>query len=160
MNDLVSLIVLLSLTFAAAGIGGYATGRSVRTWYVSLPKPAWTPPAWLFAPVWTLLYIGMAMAAWQVWITGHGDRMAALTAYGVQLALNTLWSLVFFGLRAPRAGLAVIVVLWWAIVATMSTFAGVSMLAATLLAPYLAWVTFATALNAAIAARVRSARPG
>ena len=138
----------LVLTFAAAWIGSrYMPGP----WYASLAKPSWTPPGALFAPVWTILYVLMAVAAWLVWRqAGFGGARAALVLFVVQLALNALWSYLFFGLQ--RADLAVIdiVALWFAILAVLALFWRVDWRAGALLLPYLAWVGFATFLNIAV----------
>lgn len=155
MHDLLALGASLAGTLAVAAAGGVVTAGALRQWYPSLAKPSWTPPNGIFGPVWTLLYVTMAVAAWLVDRSGN-DATAPLAWFGAQLALNLLWSLTFFGLRSPVGGLAVIVLLWGAIVGTIVSFAGVSAAAAGLLVPYLAWVTFATALNAAI---VRLATP-
>lgn len=153
MTSTFALIVSLAVAFATAGIGIVPTTPALREWYPSLRKPSWTPPSWLFGPVWTLLYIAMGVAAWLVWReSATHDVAGALAWYGAQLALNAAWSLVFFGRRAPVPGLVVIVLLWWAIAATIASFMPISPLAGWLLVPYLAWVTFATALNGAIAA--------
>lgn len=117
-------------------------------WYWTLTKPAWTPPPWLFGLVWTLLYLAMAIAAWAVWKrTGFGK---ALAWWAGQLVLNAAWSPVFFGAHQPGWAFAVIVALWCAIVGTIVAFAKVQRWSAWLLAPYLAWVSFASALNFAI----------
>ena len=158
MTDVLGLVVAIAVCFAAAGIGGYATARSLRDWYVALPKPSWNPPNAVFGPVWTVLYLAMAVAAWLVWrARDERDVVPALAWFGVQLALNVAWSISFFGLRSPRAGVVVIVLLWFAILGTIVAFAPISMPAALVLVPYLAWVTFATALNGAIAAKVARA---
>jgi tryptophan-rich sensory protein len=152
VNDVVALIVALAACFAAAGVGAYATSRSLRSWYVTLPKPRWNPPNWVFGPVWTLLYFTMAISAWLVWLSREGEDVApALAWFATQLVLNVLWSVAFFGLRSPVGGLVVIVGLWWAIAATAVAFAPLSGLAAAMLVPYLLWVSFAMALNGAIA---------
>lgn len=118
-------------------------------WYASLAKPAWNPPAWVFGPVWTTLYLAMAVAVWRVGRPGwSGQRRAALACFLLQLALNAAWTPVFFGLHAPGIALVVIVALFLAIAATIASFAQHDRLAALLLAPYLAWVGFATVLNA------------
>lgn len=148
-----SLLVSLLFPLAAGGIGSVSTMSAVPTWYRRIYKPVWTPPSWLFAPVWTTLYLAMGVASWLVWKKGdeNGDETrAALTLYSVQLGFNSLWSIIFFGLRSPGLALAEIAVLWGLIVATVRSFARVRPLAAALLAPYLAWTTFAAALNAAI----------
>lgn len=135
----------LALSFGAAGLGApFIPGD----WYAALAKPAWNPPSWIFGPVWTLLYVLMAVAAWLVWRAGAGpQRRRALALYGVQLALNAAWTPLFFGLHLLGAALAEILVLWVAIAATMVAFARVSRVAAWLLAPYLAWVGFAAVLT-------------
>ena len=159
MTDVLGLVVAIAVCFAAAGIGGYATTRSLRDWYVALPKPSWNPPNAVFGPVWTVLYLAMAVAAWLVWrARDERDVVPALAWFALQLVLNVAWSVSFFGLRSPRAGVVVIVLLWFAIVGTILAFAPISMPAALVLVPYLAWVTFATALNGAVAAKVARTR--
>jgi tryptophan-rich sensory protein len=159
MNDLVVLVIALAGCFAAAGIGGLVTSRSLRGWYAGLAKPSWNPPNWVFGPVWTVLYAAMGVAAWLVWrVRDEHDVRIALVWFGVQLIVNVAWSVAFFGLRSPAAGLVVIVLLWWAIAGTIASFASVSLLAAGMLVPYLAWVTFATVLNGAIVRNVAGSR--
>lgn len=143
-----ALIGLILITFAAAAIGGWATADAVTTWYPTLAKPAWNPPAWLFGPAWTLLYLLMAFAAWLVWLRrGVPGAMPALSLYLIQLVLNAAWSVVFFGLRQPGWAFVEIVALWVAIALTLRAFWKVQPAAGALLVPYLAWVTFASALN-------------
>ena len=145
------LAVSLALSLGAGLVGGLATASSVKSWYPSLAKPAWTPPDWLFGPVWTLLYLMMGLAAWLVWRQAEAGRARRpLLLYALQLLLNTCWSLLFFGLRSPGLALLEILLLWLAIAATLWAFARVRGWAAALLAPYLAWVSFAVALNFAI----------
>lgn len=150
MNKL-SLAVSLALCFAAGGLGSIATSAKIPTWYAALTKPSWNPPNWIFGPVWSTLYALMGVAAWLVWTRREqtGAR-AALWLFGVQLVLNTLWSFVFFGAEAPGPAMAEIAVLWIAIAATIWTFRSISAPAAWMLAPYLAWVSFASCLNFAI----------
>jgi len=139
-------IVFLLVTFAVASIGAqFLPGP----WYDALAKPAWTPPGWLFGPVWTVLYVLMAVAAWLVWLE-QPRLSAAIALWSAQLALNGVWSLLFFGLERPGLAAIDIVALLLAIAATALAFARVSRVAALLLVPYLAWVGFATALNLAI----------
>ncbi len=158
MNELVGLIVALACCLGAAAIGGYATTRSLRDWYTALPKPRWNPPNAIFGPVWTVLYLGMGVAVWLIWRQRDESEVAfAFALFAAQLVLNVLWSVVFFGLRSPTGGLVVIVALWLAIAATIAAFAPISALAAALLVPYLAWVTFATFLNGAILRSVAAA---
>jgi translocator protein len=138
----------VALCLSVAAVGGFATASSVIDWYPTLNKPSWNPPSWLFGPVWTVLYIMMAVAAWLVW-KQDGSR-PALILWGGQLALNLAWSFLFFGARSPILGLIDIIGLWLAIAATIFLFAQKSRVAAYLMVPYLCWVSFATALNAAI----------
>ena len=120
-------------------------------WYRAIAKPDWTPPDALFGPVWTVLYVLMAVAAWRVWRRGgFGAACGALTLYLAQLALNAAWSLVFFGLHRPGWAAAEIVILLAAILATIRAFALHDRIAATLLVPYAVWVGYAAALNVAI----------
>ncbi|HUU91548.1 MAG TPA: TspO/MBR family protein [Phycisphaerae bacterium] len=145
------LVVVVVVTFAAAGIGSVFTSGSVSEWYPSIEKPSWTPPGWIFGPVWTALYTLMAVAAWVIWRKeGWAGARAALVLYAVQLALNAAWSPLFFGLRMPGVAFAELVVLWMAIIATAVAFWKKSPLAGALLVPYVLWTTFAAALNLAI----------
>jgi translocator protein len=120
-------------------------------WYGTLDKPFFTPPASLFGPVWTVLYLSMAVSAWLVWRReGFSGAQAAMALFSAQLVLNLLWSVIFFGLEAPGLALVEIVALWTAILLTILAFSKISRPAGWLLVPYLAWVSFATALNAGI----------
>jgi tryptophan-rich sensory protein len=137
----------LLLCFAAAAIGAVASADA-PTFYAQLSKPGWAPPASLFAPVWTVLYATMGIAAWLVWRTGPATHVRnALVVFVLQLAVNTLWSWIFFRSRLGAAAFAEILLLWVLIVATILLFSRHSRLAAALLLPYLAWVSFATALT-------------
>lgn len=143
------LLIALALPQLAGIIGSLFTRDAIATWYVHLIRPAFAPPSVVFAPVWTLLYLLMGIAAYLVWRkigTVNGVR-TALALFLFQLILNTLWSIIFFGLQAPGLAFAEIIVLWLAIVATMVAFYKVSRLAMWLLVPYLAWVSFAGYLN-------------
>jgi tryptophan-rich sensory protein len=145
LRDLGGLLVWLVVCFVPAVIGVmFLPGE----WYMALRKPAWNPPAWLFGPVWTALYTTMAVSAWLVWRKG-GFRLqrSPLTLFLVQLALNAVWSPLFFGLKRTGWAFAEIVILWLAIVWTIRAFARVHRVAAALLVPYLAWVGFASVLN-------------
>ena len=153
-RSLLALAGITGATLGAAGAGAAATAPNLRPWYERLDKPAWTPPDAAFGPVWSLLYAAQAVAAWLAWRAGPAPG-PALGLYGAQLALNLGWSLLFFGLRRPGWALVEIAVLWVAIAATVAAFARRSRVAAWLLVPYLAWVTFALALNAAIWRRNR-----
>jgi tryptophan-rich sensory protein len=146
-----ALIVSILLCFAAAGIGSAFTSMSVGTWYRQLAKPQWAPPNWVFGPVWTALYLSMAVAAWLVW-RRYGSRGARgpLLLFAAQLVLNAAWSGLFFGLRNPALAFAEILFLLGAVAATALAFGRCSPLAGLLLIPYLLWGMFATALNFAI----------
>lgn len=150
--DVAKIIVSLLAAFLAGGIGSVFTTSSLPNWYAGLQKPFFTPPDWLFAPAWTILYVLMAVAAFLVWRQGLrtlGVRRA-LWAYLVQLILNVLWSVVFFGLKSPLFGMVVILFLWFAIIVTTVRFFWVSRTAAWLMVPYAIWVTFASVLNIGI----------
>ncbi|MEO5924851.1 MAG: TspO/MBR family protein [Bryobacteraceae bacterium] len=151
MRNKLALVGWIALCLAAGGLGSLATSAKIPTWYATLAKPSWNPPNWLFAPVWTTLFVLMAVAAWMVWTRrAQASASAALVLFAVQLVLNTLWSFLFFGAENPGAAMLEIVVLWIAIAATIWTFRKISSPAAWLLAPYLAWVSFASCLNYAI----------
>ena len=151
-NLLVALAAFVALTFSAAGIGSTFTARSVRTWYLTLRKPAGNPPASYFGPVWTALYFLMAVAAWNVWRVGDGWAGAspAITIFLIQLALNAAWPAIFFGMRSPGLALVEIILLWAAILASVILFWRISTFSGALLVPYLSWVTYAAYLNAGI----------
>lgn len=142
MTALFGLAGIVLLTFCAPAAG---MSSLPGAWYESLHKPAWNPPPWIFGPVWTFLYLVMAVAAWRVWKrTGWS---VPLWLYLVQLALNAAWTPVFFGAQAPGWALVVILLLWIAILTTMLSFLRFSMVSALMLVPYLAWVSFAAFLN-------------
>jgi translocator protein len=143
-----ALAVLLILCFSVAGIGGLATAPSIPNWYAALAKPSWTPPGWIFGPLWSVLYLSMAVAAWLLW--RRGDAVVPMTLFGIQLLFNAAWSWLFFWLHSPGAAIVDIVLLWLAITATTIAFWRRSMLAGILFVPYLFWVSFAAALNFAI----------
>jgi translocator protein len=151
-NLLIALAAFFALTFSAAGIGSAFTARSVRSWYLTLRKPAGNPPAAYFGPVWTALYFLMATAAWNVWRVGDGwtGASSAITTFLIQLVLNAAWSVIFFGMRSPGLAFIEIILLWAAILATVLQFWRISTLSGALLVPYLAWVTYAAYLNAGI----------
>jgi len=141
-------VVWLALTFGGAWLGSRFLPDE---WYKQLTKPTWNPPNWLFAPVWTVLYLLMAAAAWLVWKRyGIVGALLPLALFVVQLLLNAAWTWLFFGLHRPGVALADIVVLWAALLTTLILFWRLEPLAGIFLAPYLAWVSFATALNWAI----------
>lgn len=142
------LLVWLLICFAAAGVGSMFTASSVTDWYQTLQKPSWTPPDWIFGPVWSALYFMMGVAAWLVWRRNdHPLTRRGLTLFGAQLLLNVAWSGCFFALRQPGLALAELLLLLTAIIATIVSFRPVSSGAAMLMLPYLLWSSFATVLN-------------
>lgn len=141
-RQLLALIGFIALTFCAPLAGMFSLPDA---WYVALHKPAWNPPSWIFGPVWTALYLCMAVAAWLVWKRTGWRR--PLVPYFIQLALNAAWTPIFFGAHQPGWALAVILLLWAAILLTLLGFHRVSRPAGWLFMPYLAWVTFAAFLN-------------
>jgi tryptophan-rich sensory protein len=148
------LATFIAGAFAAGALGAMfspAVSAESRRWYALLAKPDWAPPMSWFGPVWSTLYVLMGTAAWRVWRERyHRQRRAALAAYAIQLLLNAAWAPLFFGSGSIGAGLFVVVALWLAIFWTIREFAMVKPGAAWMLAPYLAWVGFAGALNFAI----------
>ena len=152
MNNTLKLGIAVAVPLAVGGLSGFVTARSVATWYPTLTKPFFNPPAWVFGPTWTVLYIMMGVAAFLVWRQGFStkDVRLALTLFAAQLALNGLWSIFFFGLQSPGVAFAEILLLWLSIVATVWIFRRVVPAAALLMLPYLAWVSFAAVLNGSI----------
>ena len=152
LNDVSKLIISLATCVVSGLIGSYFTRGSVGTWYTVLQKPAFSPPSWVYAPVWFLLYILMGISVFLVWRVGFKQFHVreGLVIFLVQLILNTFWSFAFFGLKSTIAGLLVIVPLWTAILLTIINFYRISKTASFLLIPYILWVSFATALNFSI----------
>lgn len=144
----ISLIVSVLVAQSAGIIGSFSTASSVRTWYVDLTKPSWNPPSWLFGPVWITLYTMMGVASYLVWLQkdAPGAKLA-LWFYAVQLVLNALWSILFFGAKNPGLALAEISVLLVFILITTFLFWKINTWAGILMLPYIAWVSFATFLN-------------
>jgi tryptophan-rich sensory protein len=151
MSKPLKFIIALALPLIVGFAGSVFTSISVNTWFVTLNKPVFNPPAWLFAPAWTVLYILMGIAFYLLWQQGYSAKMrGAFVVYGFQLVLNLLWSLFFFGLRSPLLGFIDIVLLWLLILLNIILFYRLKRVAAWLLVPYLLWVTFASALNLSI----------
>ncbi len=152
LNSFFKLITTIIISELAGIIGSVFTTSSIAGWYSTLSKPAFNPPSFIFGPVWTTLYLLMGIAAFLVWKKGL-DRKDVKIALGIfigQLILNTLWSIIFFGLHSPDAAFIEIIFLWLAIVATIIAFAKISKSAAWLFAPYILWVSFAAFLNYSI----------
>ena len=143
---LIAFIIICNL---AGAIGSLFTIPAIPGWYASLSKPSFSPPSWLFGPVWTILYVLMGISAYLVWRKGWQKKpvRAALALFALQLFLNALWSILFFGLRSPLYGLAGIAFLWLSILLAMRAFYAIDRRAAYLLLPYIAWVSFAALLN-------------
>jgi benzodiazapine receptor len=152
INNFFKLVIAIVVSELAGIIGSVFTISAIPTWYATLVKPALNPPAWVFGPVWTTLYALMGVATFLVWKKGWEKKevKTALGIFGIQLVLNTLWSVIFFGLHSPGAALVDIIFLWLAILATIIAFAKISRPAAWLLVPYILWVSFAAYLNYAI----------
>jgi tryptophan-rich sensory protein len=150
------LAISIAIPLMAGVIGSIFTSQSVSTWFQTIERPWFSPPNWLFGPVWTTLYVLMGISLFLVWratstITlpkdRHSRKIAAFIVFGIQLILNVLWSFLFFGLRSPQLAFAEIVILLISIVVTIVIFSKISRLAALLMMPYTGWVTFASFLN-------------
>ena len=152
MKNFWRFLLAIALPLIVGAIGGFFTSSSVKTWFPTLIKPSFNPPAWLFAPVWTILYILMGISFFLVWTKAAESRKKTigLSFYFAQLFFNFCWSFLFFYARQPGWALVDILVLWILIALTMFWFAKLYKPAAWLLVPYLLWVSFATALNFAI----------
>ena len=147
MKKIWKLIISILIPFLASAIGGFFTASSVSTWYVDLVKPSFNPPSWVFGPVWTILYLLMGIALYLVWIEKPKIKKPAFIAFGTQMFLNALWSVLFFGLQKPLFAFIEIGVLWIAILMTIIYFYKINKNAAYLLIPYILWVSFAAVLN-------------
>ncbi len=152
LNNTFKLIIAVGVSELAGIIGSVFTVSAIPNWYAGLMKPVLNPPSWVFGPTWTTLYALMGVAAFLIWKTGWEKREVrmALGAFGIQLFLNAVWSVIFFGLHSPGWALVDIAALWLAIVWTMIVFYKISKPAAYLLIPYILWVSFASYLNYAI----------
>jgi len=152
MKKAVGIVVSIVVCELAGIIGSLFTTPSIPGWYAGLTKPSFNPPGWVFAPVWTALYAMMGLAAWLVYEKGFKkpEVKRALAVFAVQLLLNTLWSIVFFGAHQLFGAVAVIVLLWAMILWTIILFHKISKAAAWLLVPYILWVSFATVLTVSI----------
>ena len=150
-HQVIALAVSIGICLGAAGLGAILTTPSIHPWYGTLLKPQWTPPNRVFGPVWTALYLSMAVAAWLVWRQdGFSHAKLPLTLFAIQLGMNVAWSGLFFRLRLVGVAFLEVVLLWLFILSTTIEFWPVSRMASWLMLPYLTWVTCAAALNAAI----------
>ena len=147
MIDKKKLVLSLIIPWLAGGIGSFFTFTEITTWYASLNKPAITPPNWFFGPIWTTLYTLMGIAFYFVWIKKSEHFKLATVIFGIQLVLNALWSVIFFGFHQLVFGLVTILQLWFMILANIIEFRSIDRKAGDMLFPYLAWVTAATILN-------------
>lgn len=154
ISKIVPLIVCIAITELAGVLGSVSMGSSLTTWYVDIVKSPLNPPNWVFGPVWTTLFLLMGIALYVVWMerSDMRRRRRAVTIFSVQLVLNIMWSMLFFGLQNPVAAFIEIIALWCAILATIVSFYKVKHLAAWLLIPYILWVSFASYLNFYVAA--------
>lgn len=152
MQKIVKIVLVVLVCVSLGYLSGMVTRDSITTWYPTLVKPVFNPPNWIFAPVWTLLYIMMGIAAGLVWTSNSDEETVkkALGLFAIQFGLNVLWSYIFFGLNNPMLALIEIIVLWLLIFDTYNAFKKIDKTAGMLLLPYLAWVSFATILNASI----------
>ena len=148
-GDAIKLIISIVASFAAGGVGTLFTFKAIPTWYQGLRKPPYTPPNWVFGPVWTTLYILMGISVFLVWQKGltNNGVMLAFTLFWIQLVINALWSIVFFGMKSKGGGVITIIMLWLLILATIITSFRVSGWAGALLIPYILWVIIASYLN-------------
>jgi benzodiazapine receptor len=150
-RDIIKLIISIGVSLLVGGVGGLVTTPAISTWYATLNKPWFTPPSWVFGPVWTTLYILMGLALFLVWRSPRSrTRDIGIALFAAQLAVNLFWSFAFFGLENTLYGVFTIVPLWILIAATIYQFYKVSKGAAYLMVPYILWVSIATALNTAV----------
>jgi tryptophan-rich sensory protein len=149
MSNTLKLIIAVAVPQLVGITSWLATVHGTREWYPTLVKPWFNPPSWVFGPVWTILYFLMGVAAYLVWRKGLEESgvKTALVLFSIQLGLNGIWSLLFFGMHSPCLAMIEIVLLWCAIVATLIAFLKQSKAAGVLLIPYWAWVSFAVLLN-------------
>lgn len=151
-NKTLTYIFFVLVCQLAGIIGSIFTTPAVKGWYANINRPSFSPPNWLFAPVWTTLFVMMGVSVSIIWLSEkNAQRTTALKIFFLQLILNTLWSIIFFGMENPMLAFFEIVILWFAILFTILKFRKINKLAAILLVPYILWVSFASVLNLAIA---------
>lgn len=148
MKKIWKLIISILLSFLASAVGSLFTAGSVSTWYTTLVKPGFNPPNWVFGPVWTILYLMIGISLYLVWIKKLNKT--AFIIFIIQLFLNALWSILFFGIRSPLYAFIEIILLWIAILITIIYFYRINKISAYLLIPYILWVSFAAVLNFAV----------
>ena len=147
-KSILPLLISILIVFSFGFIGSFFTTSSITTWYAFINKPLFSPPNWIFAPVWTLLYILMGVSAFLIWQKRDNLKTKqALIFYGIQLILNALWSIIFFGMHNPGLALLEIIILWLFILITLIKFYKINKTAGLLFIPYLLWVSFALILN-------------
>lgn len=147
MNNKTKFVISITICQFVGIIGSIFTASSVTNWYVTLEKPDFTPPGWIFAPIWVIMYFLMGISLYLLWISKTKDNRKAFTVFAAQLILNASWSFLFFGLKSPLYGLIDILFLLAAVILTILFLYKISVLATALLFPYLVWVVFATVLN-------------
>ncbi len=149
MNNFLKLLVSVSVPLLIGFSSGFFTITDVGSWYQTIQKPAWNPPYWIFGPVWTTLYILMGIALFLIWKKEGNNKLkkAAIILFAIQLVLNFFWSIIFFNQHQIGWALVEIVILWLSILLTIFVFAKIDKIAAWLMLPYIAWVSFATILN-------------
>jgi len=150
--NITKIIVSVLICQGVGAVGSIFTSPAISTWYAILQKPSFNPPNWIFAPVWTILFLLMGISLYLIWSKGWADKRVkiALFIFGIQLVLNILWSFLFFGLQSPLYAFIGIIILWLAILLTIISFYRISKPAAYLLLPYILWVSFASILNFSI----------
>lgn len=150
MKNFIKLMLSLAVCQGAGFFGSIFTVKSVSTWYTTINKPFFNPPNWIFAPVWTILFVLMGVSLFLIWsrpLLAKKKRKRAMFIFGLQLIFNFLWSIAFFGLKSPLLGFIVIIILWILILMTIIKFFKISKTAGCLLIPYILWVSFASVLN-------------
>ncbi|HEX8378446.1 MAG TPA: TspO/MBR family protein [Pedobacter sp.] len=151
MKNIIRFIISITIPLVVGGVSGYATSANISSWYAYLNKPSFNPPNYLFGPVWTFLYLLMGISLYLVWKSPEGkQKTRALLVFAFQLLLNFAWSFIFFSFHETGLALVEIIVLWMSILLMIILFFRINRTAAYLQIPYLLWVSFATALNAAI----------
>jgi len=149
MKNAIKLIISIAIPLAIGALGSFFTIPGVKGWYQTINKPAWNPPNWIFAPVWTTLYVLMGIALYLVWKSGNSNKAKTipLSFFTMQLGLNFLWSFIFFNQHQIGWALVDIILLWVFILLTIFSFSNINKTASWLLVPYIVWVSFAMILN-------------